>query len=84
MARNWYAYNGIGDPLLVSSYNLALSKPTCINGNILCAIYAFGFGPTPTYISVNMRFYIQNAQLTLITQPDLPPNSKKYVYLKYQ
>ena len=34
MARFWYAYNGVGDPLLATSYNQAFTKPTCESGFI--------------------------------------------------
>jgi hypothetical protein len=81
MARSWYAYNGIGDPLLPASYNLTLGKPFCINGINVCVIYApGGFSPSP--LSFNMKNYISNGQLQLLPQPSFPAGVKKYVYMK--
>ncbi|WP_367868001.1 hypothetical protein [Pedobacter sp. WC2423] len=80
MARFWYSYNGIGDPILPTSYNQALVKPTCITGPVVCAIYSPGaFNPTSP-LSSRLRTYIANIQLALIPQPDSNLASKKYVY----
>ena len=88
MARFWYAYNGIGDPYLPSSYNIILSrppqpppKPTCVNGTRVCAIYTplGGINPT-TPLSSNIRLYIANFFLTTVAQPDSSSGTKKYVY----
>ena len=84
MARCWYAYNGIGDPLLCSSYNLASHIPACLNGCNVCAIYAPRCGPQPSCpLSNNMRNYIANLQITCVAQPDSTPGIKKYVYGKF-
>ena len=82
MARCWYSYNGIGDPLLCTSYFLSfVTPPTCVNGPVVCAIYARGCGSTPTCpLSYRIRMYIANLQLALIAQPDTSPAIKKYVY----
>ena len=81
MARCWYAYNGIGDPLLPSSYNLSLAKPICLNGSIVCAIYAPGCGLSPSLLSASMRKYVKDGQLQLVAQPFSPFGAKKYVYM---
>ena len=81
MARCWYAYNGVGDPFLISSYFLATVKPSCINGCKICAIYAPNCGPTPSVLSTNMRTYIANIIISCIAQPNTLPY-KKYVYGK--
>ncbi|MBB5646278.1 hypothetical protein [Pedobacter cryoconitis] len=82
MARSWYSYNGVGDPILISSYNLATLKPACINGTRICAIYAYNGGPSPTVLSTNLRLYIANVQLSTVAQPDSSSATKKYVYGK--
>ena len=80
MARFWYSYNGVGDPLLPSSYNRAFSNPTCMNGPIVCVIYSPGiFMPTGP-LSYRLITYIANIQLALIPQPDSDFPFKKYVY----
>ena len=80
MARSWYVYNGIGDPLLISSYYLLGIKPNCINGSRVCAIYAYNGGPNPTVLSARLRTYIANIQLSPVAQPDSTPGLRKYVY----
>jgi len=82
MARFWYAYNGIGDPLLISSYNLSSVKPACVNGGNICAIYTPSGAGTPASLSSNIRTYIADLQLTLIARPDSSLAIKKYVYGK--
>ncbi|RAJ32965.1 hypothetical protein [Pedobacter cryoconitis] len=82
MARAWYAYNGVGDPFLVSSYNLAIVKPACINGSKICAIYEFNGGSNPQLLSTNIRKYIASLQLSPVAQPESPIGAKKYVYGK--
>lgn len=82
MARSWYAYNGTGDPIVPSSYNISFFKPTCINGNQICAIYATGTGPAPSFLSTNIRGYIADVQLTLVAKPNSGSGIKKYVYGK--
>lgn len=86
MARHWYAYNGIGDPLLPGSYNLAFTKPSCITGNNLCAIYSLG-ATNPTSLSTHLRIYIADGFTTWLSQPNdinIPNQFKKYVYMKFQ
>ncbi|MBB5620648.1 hypothetical protein HDE69_001697 [Pedobacter cryoconitis] len=82
MARAWYAYNGVGDPLVLGSYLLATVKPGCINGSRICAIYELNGGTTPQILSQNIRSYIANTQVLLVAQPDSNPGIKKYVYGK--
>ncbi|WP_367868002.1 hypothetical protein [Pedobacter sp. WC2423] len=80
MARFWYSYNGIGDPLLPTSYNQMTLKPGCINGARVCAIYSPGFFNPTAPLSSRLRTYIANIQLALIPQPDSSLGVKKYVY----
>ncbi|MBB5646283.1 soluble lytic murein transglycosylase-like protein [Pedobacter cryoconitis] len=82
MARAWYSYNGVGDPLTLSSYNLSPIKPACINGTRICAIYAYNGGPSPVVLSTNLRLYIATLQATSVAQPDSSISNKKYVYGK--
>ena len=82
MARFWYGYNGVGDPLLPTSYYQAFVKPTCINGATVCAIYSPGASNPTSPLSTRLRNYIANIQLALIPQPDSNLGFKKYVYGK--
>jgi len=82
MPRCWYAYNGVGDPLLISSYSLVGIKPGCINGSRVCAIYTPNCGPTPALLSANIRNYIADLLITLVAQPNGGLGVKKYVYGK--
>ena len=82
MARNWYSYNGIGDPLLNTSYIQAFVKPSCINGSTVCAIYAPGLSTPTAPLSTRLRNYIANVLLAFIPQPDSNLAFKKYVYAK--
>lgn len=83
MRRCWYAYDGIGDPFLASSYIIITVKPGCINGCTVCAIYVPACDVNPSSpLSQNMMVYIANLLATCIAQPSLPPGAKKYVYGK--
>ena len=82
MARCWYAYNGIGDPLLIASYTLiTIGKPVCISGSFVCAIYAPACGPNPSVLSTRIKSYIGFLLSTLVPQPG-DEGVKKYVYGK--
>ncbi|NQX37624.1 hypothetical protein SAMN05421820_103381 [Pedobacter steynii] len=83
MSRSWYAYMGLGDPLLCSGYVKVTVKHNCICGEKICAIYAAGEGFRPTEpFSENMQQYIKKALATGRIQPERPFGSKKYVYLR--
>jgi hypothetical protein len=83
MARAWYSFNGGTNTTLVSNYSLMTVIPTCINGAVICAIYAPEGGANPTGpLSANLQRYISNAVGTGLAQPQAPVNAKKYVYLK--
>lgn len=82
MARRWYAYNGISDPIVITSYEASLFPPSCQNGVRICAIYATGTGAQPAALSSNMRGYIADLQLTLVARPNGTAGVKKYVYGK--
>jgi len=83
MNRSWYAYMGIGDPSLCSSYVKVSVRHTCICGTKICAIYATGedFRPTEP-LSDNMQQYIKKALATGRIQPERPFGSRKFVYLR--
>jgi hypothetical protein len=83
MPRVWYSYDGTGDPTLASNYLPVTVTPGCENGTQVCAIYAFNGGTNPTApLSANLRRYIANALATNLSQPQIPVNAKKYVYMK--
>lgn len=84
MARSWYSYNGLGDPLLPASYNIFFDKSgtNCVTGCAICAIYASGTGPTPSVISTNLRGYISSLVVNQISQPTGAMTIKRYVYGK--
>jgi len=82
MARFWYAYIS-GDVREASSYSLALVKPTCINGPVMCAIYVGSGGDNPDGpLSQNIQRYIAAGLITKVAQPQDGNAFKKYVYLK--
>jgi hypothetical protein len=83
MPRAWYSYKGSGDPYLPSNYTLMTVDPGCINGPVLCAIYTFDGGETPTGpFSANIRRYISNCIGSQLAQPQVPINALKYVLAK--
>lgn len=87
MARAWYSYNIVGDPLLPSSYFYSGVRPRCINGFIPCAIYSvdykYEYPPSNLiYLSNNLRNYILAGWATGLAQPTGPV--KKHVYMKPQ
>ena len=81
MARQWYAYNGIGDPLLSSSYNIAPTTPLCVNGWKICAILSPGTS-TPAALSVNLRAYIASGQVTGLQQPPPAVDMVRYLFMR--
>lgn len=82
MARFWFSYDNINNLYHPASYRRQSSNPGCLNGPVLCTIYAPGAGSQPTIISHNMRRYIANGVANNIAQPAFPTGSKFYVYLK--
>lgn len=81
MPRAWYAYNGVSDPYLFTSYSLSNGTPGCIDGNDPCAIFVYNGGSIPEgSFSANIRIYIADLMVTSLAQPQLPSNTKKYVY----
>lgn len=81
MAKNWFSYDGVGDPTSPGSYYLMTVKPNCNSGgSIICAIYVDDDGPgTPGTLN-DVLDYIANAQATLVSQPN--GGSKRFVYVK--
>ncbi|PWG80194.1 hypothetical protein DDR33_13455 [Pararcticibacter amylolyticus] len=82
MARTWYAYNGIGLARDSGSYIYSPVPPLCTAGWDLCAVYAEYSGSLPASISNNLRLYIAAGRVTGLPQPQTPPGSKKFVYMK--
>jgi hypothetical protein len=82
MARKWYAYDGVGNPFLLGSYRLQTTIPGCINGPVICSIYAQGQAEFPENISLNLRRYIANGLANGVAEPATPPRQKFYVYMK--
>ena len=83
MAKTWYAYIGTGSPFLAANYFRATAKPGCINGSVVCAIYAYNGDVSPqTPFVPSLNTYIANALLTGLAQPQDTGNARKYVYLK--
>ena len=82
MARFWYAYNGMGDPLLPSSYNLSPVTPTCVNGCKVCAIFAPGTSSPFAPLSARIRSYIMAGLVTSMQQPPPTEDLVRYVLMK--
>ena len=82
MARIWYSYDTIGNPYAISSYRQTTTTPGCLNGPVICAIYATNGGDHPLSISNNLREYIANGLSNNVAEPALPAGSKFFVYLK--
>ena len=80
MPRCWYTYTG-GNALEPSSHFRSSTKPSCLTGPSICAIYAPSCDISPSPFSQNMQNYISNALTTQVPQPSGVGN-KKYVYLK--
>lgn len=87
MARYWYAYViPDADPRLASSYQLLVADngtPRCVTGTRLCAIKTpegglFPFSP----LSINIQSYIAAALVNGVPQPESPPGSEYFVYMK--
>lgn len=81
MARSWYVYNNTGDPQLPYSFILSTQKPNCLNGFVVCAIYATDGNPVLTSLSINIQNYVAAGLVTGIAQPQ-GSSIKKYVYMK--
>ena len=81
MSRAWFSYLGAGNVLAPANYTLSLAKPTCINGRVVCAIYAPYIGAlSPGGLSENLITYIASGRATGLPQPASPIGSRKYVY----
>jgi len=82
MARFWFSYDTVNNPFHPASYRRQITIPGCLNGPVICAIYAQGNGDRPSILSNNLRRYIADGLSNNIAQPSTPPGSKFYVYLK--
>lgn len=83
MAKNWFAYGGIGSVILPENYLLALDIPQCRDGFTICAIYADNIGlEFPGALSENLRRYIANGLTNGVPEPRLPLAAQKYVYMR--
>lgn len=85
--RCWYAWlPGTNPSPLLNTNWRRLSpgiKPTCVNGPVLCAIYAPACGINPTSpFSANLQQYIADGLVTSLAQPQMPAGSKFYLYMK--
>jgi len=77
---NWFAFNGLGDPLLPGSYNKVEVTPNCVVGGCtVCAIYLDDNNDVPAVIPGSIKRYIVNAQVALVSQPS---NAIRFVYVK--
>lgn len=83
MAKSWYFFFGGQDPFKSANYIRLPDKHFCLCGKTICAIYAEGKDRHPAVpLSSNIQSYIEVALKTHQLQPEFPPMSKKYVYLK--
>jgi hypothetical protein len=82
MARLWYSFDGFGSPYTLSSYRRTTAAPGCVNGPLVCAIYAEFGGEHPRRLSPNLIEYIANGLSNNVAEPALPPQSKFFVYMK--
>lgn len=79
--KNWFAYNGVGDPTSPGSYYITTIKPTCTAGGcMICAIYVDDDGPGTPGSLADVLDYIANAQVSLVAQPN--GGAKRFVYVK--
>jgi len=82
MARFWFSYDTVNNPFHPASYRKQVTIPGCLNGPVICAIYATGTGERPAIISLNLRRYIAAGLANNIAQPAIPAGAKFFVYLK--
>lgn len=83
MAKNWFAYSGIGSVILPENYLLSDDVPRCRDGFTICAIYATNVGlEFPGLLSANLRKYIANGLTNGVPEPRIPLGSFKYVYMR--
>jgi len=89
MPRTWYLFNcdpSPNAPYLPANYRRLTVKPTCTTGPHVCAINVFYPGSTaplfpPSPLSNNIQQYITDGIATLLPQPQLPLNTKIFVYM---
>lgn len=80
---NWYAYTGVGDPLISINYRLVTVNPTCpVPGEQICAVYLDQKGKIPESLE-GVENYIANALVTYASQPN-EIGQKRFVYVKSQ
>lgn len=77
---NWFGYTGTGDPNLPGNYIQVDVKPSCDSGCMVCAIYLNDNTQVPSSIPSNIKVYIANAGVTLVSQPAY--GAKRFVYMK--
>ncbi|WP_342328702.1 hypothetical protein [Pedobacter sp. FW305-3-2-15-E-R2A2] len=77
---NWYAYTGVGDPTLSTSYRLSSVKPSCNLGVQICTIYLNQTDAIPSAFD-GVTTYIANALATQTSQPT-GAGVKRFVYLR--
>ncbi|WP_316747214.1 hypothetical protein [Pedobacter gandavensis] len=81
MAKNWFAYDGVGNPNLPASYTRMTLAPNCTSGVNICAIYLNDESLGNPGSLADVQDYISNALATLIPQPQ-DGATKRFVYLK--
>ena len=92
MARSWYIFNGsISSNAQYDASNYRIisgaNKPACVNGVQICAIYAYhpvtNTSNNPIApLSKNIQQYITDGIATQVSQPQIPTNSKRFLYLR--
>lgn len=81
--RNWYAYDGIGNPFMHTSYYRITVKPTVVRGEKLGAILGINDCHCPSLLSENLRQYIADALFSGQAQPNAAgPDNRYFVYMK--
>ncbi len=69
MAKNWFAYDGRGNPNLPASYARANVEPNCTGGCNICAIYLNDESLGNPGSLAEVQDYISNALITQVPQP---------------
>lgn len=93
MPRAWYVFigslNNSNAQFDAANYRLLSisNKPACVNGTLICTINVYHESViAPIYpftpFSRNIIQYIVDGLATQVSQPQIPTDSKRYVYLK--
>jgi hypothetical protein len=92
MPRAWYIFNGATNAdaqYAAGNYRLIShsTRPACINGIQVCAVSAAYPGDVAPInpiapLSANIKQYIADGLATQVSQPQIPTDTKRYVYLR--